>query len=289
MSAQRPIVIIGAPRSGTNMLRDVLASLPGVATWPCDEINLIWKHGNMHIDSDELRREHATTEVRSYVRRAFDRISRQRHADRVVEKTCANSLRVGFVDEILPDARYIYIVRDGRDAAVSAAKRWRAPVDLAYTFRKARYAPLSDVPLYASRFVRNRVHRIRSSENHLASWGPRFAGIDAALQHQSLIEVCALQWQRCVDLADSQFAAIDEGRICRIAYEDFIREPVDRLAIICQAVQVAADPHDLRAAVRHVTQANVGKWRNEVTPSERVALEASLGETLARHGYEPTS
>ena len=37
----KPVVIIGAPRSGTNMLRDVLCDWPGVVTWPCDEINLI--------------------------------------------------------------------------------------------------------------------------------------------------------------------------------------------------------------------------------------------------------
>ena len=35
-----PVVIIGAPRSGTNMLRDVLVGVGGYATWPCDEINL---------------------------------------------------------------------------------------------------------------------------------------------------------------------------------------------------------------------------------------------------------
>jgi len=33
------IIIVGAPRSGTNMLRDVLTSFDGVCTWPCDEIN----------------------------------------------------------------------------------------------------------------------------------------------------------------------------------------------------------------------------------------------------------
>ena len=42
----QPVVIIGAARSGTNMLRDVLVKLPGVGTWPCDEINYIWRHGN---------------------------------------------------------------------------------------------------------------------------------------------------------------------------------------------------------------------------------------------------
>ena len=41
-----PLVIVGAPRTGTNLLRDLLTQLPGYGTWPCDEINYIWRHGN---------------------------------------------------------------------------------------------------------------------------------------------------------------------------------------------------------------------------------------------------
>ena len=37
-----PVIIIGAPRSGTNMLRDILTNFEGIETWPCDEINYIW-------------------------------------------------------------------------------------------------------------------------------------------------------------------------------------------------------------------------------------------------------
>ena len=33
--------------------------------------------------------------------------------DVLVEKTCANSLRVPFVEKIVPEAKYIFIVRDG--------------------------------------------------------------------------------------------------------------------------------------------------------------------------------
>ena len=54
MSNHKPIIIIGAPRSGTNMLRDVLCNLDGVGSWPCDEINYIWRHGNVKNPSDEF-------------------------------------------------------------------------------------------------------------------------------------------------------------------------------------------------------------------------------------------
>ena len=38
---QSPLIIIGAARSGTNIVRDTLVHVPGWKTWNCDEINLI--------------------------------------------------------------------------------------------------------------------------------------------------------------------------------------------------------------------------------------------------------
>lgn len=136
------VVIVGAPRSGTNMLRDMLIKLPGVGTWPCDEINYIWRHGNVAYHSDEFTVEMATPKVKSYIRGHFDRLVNSRGLDTVIEKTCANSLRIGFVDKVLPEAKYIFIVRDGMDVVGSALQRWTASLDLPYIMRKARYVPL---------------------------------------------------------------------------------------------------------------------------------------------------
>ncbi len=112
------IVIIGAPRSGTNMLRDLLVELPGVGTWPCDEINYIWRHGNVHHPSDVFTAEMASNGVKKYIRGHFDRYAQSHNLNILVEKTCANSLRVGFVDEVIPDAKYVFIVRDGLERLV---------------------------------------------------------------------------------------------------------------------------------------------------------------------------
>ena len=110
----RPVVIIGAPRSGTNMLRDVLCRVPGLGTWPCDEINYIWRHGNVRYSSDEFTVDMARPIVRRSIQRRF--AEQQKLHRVVVEKTCANSLRVPFVDKVIPQARYVFIVRDGIDA-----------------------------------------------------------------------------------------------------------------------------------------------------------------------------
>ena len=201
VEAARNVVIIGAARSGTNMLRDVLTSLDGVDTWPCDEINYIWRHGNIRWPNDEIPAERATAQVSAYVNRAFYDIRRSTGAATIVEKTCANSLRVPFVQRIVPDARYVFIVRDGVDAAVSASQRWSAALDLPYLAKKTRYVPVSDLPYYASRYAAARVHRLTSRERRLSTWGPRFDGMDDALAQHDLLTVCGLQWQRSVELA----------------------------------------------------------------------------------------
>ncbi len=69
----QPVIIIGAARSGTNMLRDLLVELPAVGTWPCDEINYIWRHFNAAHPDDEFPPELATPRVRDYLRQSFAR------------------------------------------------------------------------------------------------------------------------------------------------------------------------------------------------------------------------
>ncbi len=146
------VVVIGAPRSGTNMLRDILTQFDGVATWPCDEINYIWRHGNIRCQTDCFEPHMARDSVRRYIREQFDWVAERYDARTVVEKTCANSLRVPFVDAVVPEARFVFIRRNGLDAVGSAMARWKAALDIPYLARKARFVPVIDIPWYAGRY-----------------------------------------------------------------------------------------------------------------------------------------
>lgn len=153
------VIIIGAPRSGTNMLRNMLIKLPGAGTWQCDEINYIWRHGNCRYPSDELEPEMATKKVKHYIRGHFNKIAQSQKLDMVIEKTCANSLRVNFVDQIFPDAKYIFIVRDGIDVVGSAMQRWKANLDISYVLQKVKYVPIADFPYYGRIYLVNRLFK----------------------------------------------------------------------------------------------------------------------------------
>lgn len=287
MSVERytPLIIVGAPRSGTNMLRDVLTRLDGVSTWPCDEINYIWRHGNVRESTDEFSADMATPELAGYIRKQFDWVSQRYDAHTVVEKTCANSLRVPFIDKVMPEARYVFIYRDGLDVVGSALKRWKAELDIPYLARKARFVPLADLPYYASKYLWNRLYRVLSKKERLAFWGPQFEGLDAALQQYSLPEVCALQWQRCVTLSEGALTKIDESRVSRVSYESFVAQPERELMRINSELDLNLNTEKLSIAVADVSSRNVGKGRANLDKKTASAVVNLVGETLDKYGY----
>lgn len=282
------VIIVGAPRSGTNMLRNILTQLPGFATWPCDEINLIWKHGNRRFPSDELRAEHAAPAVTAYLRKEFAKIGAAYRAHTVVEKTCATSLRVEFVARAFPDARYIFIHRDGRDAAPSAMKRWNAPFDLAYTARKARYVPSTDVPYYARRFLDGVIERRRQKgapvEGRVTNWwGPRPDDAQQLMAKHSLDELSVIQWQRCVEATIRGLGAVDPSRVLDVEYERFVGDPSNQLQRILDFLGHSEFTHD--ADLSGISAASVGKGRASLDTEAASRMEELARPTLERLGY----
>jgi len=277
-----PVIILGAPRSGTNVLRDVLGSPASAVTWPCDEINYLWRHGNRAFPSDELPRVAATDSVRSFVRARFERLAGP-GITHVIEKTCANCLRVPFVDAILPDARYIHIVRDGRDAALSIMKRWTGGAALGYVLRKARFVPPVDVPYYAWRYLRSRLARFARPDGAVGSWGPRFDGIDELLREGPLSRVCAEQWRRCVREAADALERLPAERSIRVRYESFVEAPELEAARIADFVGLPPPDGGWRAHTTGVHRDGVGRWKAE---AQAIAdLLPFLEPELQRLGY----
>ncbi len=281
----KPVVIIGAPRSGTNMLRDVLTSIPGLSTWPCDEINPIWRHGNVRHPSDELRPDMARPEVQKFIRRQFDWVSRKYQAHTVVEKTCANTLRVKFVDQVVPEASYIFIRRNGLDAISSAIKRWKTSVDFSYLARKARFVPAVDLPSYAFRFLWNRIFRMLSREERLAFWGPKLDDMDELLHGYPLDEVCAIQWQQCMDKAAAVLAEMPAGRWKEVSYEHFVTEPEANLKEILSFLGIQASEAAIAQAVLGVTPISIGKGLRDLNESAVGRLMPLIEQTMLRYGH----
>ena len=282
----QPIIIIGAPRSGTNMLRDVLCQFQKVGTWPCDEINYVWKHGNIGSETDEFSVDMVRPKVKEFIRKEFDNFASDNDLNFLVEKTCANSLRIPFIDQVIPEAKYIFIVRDGVDVVGSAAIRWKAKLDLFYIVKKVRYVPLLDIPYYALRYLCSRVYKFFSSEQRLSFWGPSYIGLYEDLKQHSLEEICALQWQRCVDLSEQAFYNMPENQVIKIKYEEFVNNPVEVLRQVLSQLGIQHTDDQLRESVIDVSAKSIGKGRQALNKVEIKAISELISDTLNRHDYK---
>ncbi len=282
----QPVIIIGAGRSGTNMLRDAMTALPSFSTWPCDEINYIWRHGNRSFPTDEFNSAMATSPVKAFIRAQFSSRAEANDTSFVVEKTCANSLRVGFVAAVFPQAKFIHIIRDGRDVAVSAAKRWRAPLSLRYALRKARFAPVSDIPFYAVRQATNRVKRWFSRDGRLSFWGPVFTGMEEVASRSPIEVTCALQWERCVTAASRELAKVPSDQVLSITYEKFVAQPREGLLRILAFTRSDAPTPMIQAAVDQIHTQSCGRWQQDLTDDQTREIIKHIGPTLKAYGYE---
>ncbi len=275
-----PVVILGAARSGTNMLRDALTGLPGFGTWPCDEIDPVWRHLNLDWPDDEIPPARATEPVRDWIRKAFSRRARKSGARFLVEKTCANTLRVPFVAKILPEARFIHIVRDGRAVTLSASRRWTGKTPLGYTLAKARFVPLADLPAHSARFLRNSL-RIMAKKPK-ATWGPRFSGMrEMAAGGAPLETICATQWARSVTAATMSLGDMPADRVLTLRYEEVTRTPAEALRQVADFLGAEAPESAILAASEGVRPAPPPPAD---LPEEALAV---LSPVLERLGYAP--
>lgn len=267
-----PLIILGAPRSGTNILRDTLCSSKFFATWDCDEINYIWRVGSALNNSDELKINSLNKFKKNYIVNSFIKVHKERRLKRknvyIVEKTCANCLRLKYVFEVFPNAKFIYIKRNPYDCIFSIKERWRGKTSNNYLLKKAKYIPKIDLPYYAIRYLKHRLIKKISQNNELPSWGPRFINIDSFRKNNSLIETCAKQWYECTQKVerDIKYLKSKQLQIFKLTYEDFVSNPEKSLFEI--NVFLGLDNKSNKFKTDSINNKSIGKGKKNLTKME---------------------
>ena len=267
------------------MLRDVLCQLPGLATWPCDEINAVWKHGHLLATPyDDYAASMATPALARFVETRFARLAEATGCQVVVEKTCANSVRVGYVRALLPAARFIFVHRNGADAVASAIKRWTSSIDLKYTLRKLRYVPAVDLPVYGWRYLRNRAGQMLDDQQRMRAWGPMTARVAAAAQQGDIAAAAAWQWRECVERSLSELPA----HCARVQYESFVRAPASALNDLTRQAGLDVACQDvIEAAVSTVRADLAGQGVEQLEAlGARETVASIINPALAQLGYD---
>lgn len=208
-----PVFVIGCSRSGTTITFETIAAsgrflhfdyeLPQFWDGLFGPLNNGW--ASEAATADDARPAHRA--------RALSYFYARLGAGLVLDKTCINTLRVGYLHKLFPTARFVFIQRDGRDNISSMIDGWRlGRVDGGFGLEKFLGPSPEPVAINGGEF----------SEWHFflpPGW--------RQYNHASLEEVCAFQWISANRLALDAATALPAGLWCRVRYEDIFERPVE--------------------------------------------------------------
>lgn len=283
-------IIVGAPRSGTTLLRLMLDAhpvlaippetgfLPIVAALPADvagaraAIDTVTNYppdapawpdygidADLFREADDVRRAATPADVvREFYRCYAERFGKARCGDKTPTYCC----HLTAIGALLPEARFVHVIRDGRDVAESIKSLWFSP------------------------------------------------GAE--------VEARAALWRDCVVAARVQSTSVP-GRYLETRYEELVDAPVTVLRRICRFIDLeyqdtmlayhqgaATRLREHRARIRRdgavvVTHearlqqqaltmtppqhARAGAWRTTMAATERTRFEEVAGDLLRELGY----
>lgn len=304
----RLIFVIGAGRSGTTLLADLLGVQPGLSVLM--EKRYLWMYGAYWRPHDIRHAVEATPAVRAFVSHYLARRMQAARAETLIEKTPSNCFRVPFLAELFPRARFVHIIRDGRAVAYSAVRAFlgeRAVTDAGR--RSGRRGALQRLEWLAQRWpeVPRRLTEgdlppsgwlpyvwRKSGEMFQALltskppvWGARYPGIHADRLAYTPLEVAGIQWRESVGHALAGLdASVARERQTSLRYEQLVRYPRETIKDVLDFVGHRVDAAALDATVRRVKPERQ-QWREGLSEDECAMLYPHIVPMLGHLGYSP--
>lgn len=279
-----PIILIGNVRSGTTMTALCFDQLDEIVIWR--EPRTVWTMGNAEMGHDRFTAQHATPKVIKRIRAAFLEYQNANGQRRIMEKTPSNCLRVPFIRAVFPEAKLIHIVRDGRDNVSSCLERWSMPINRTRLIRRLKETPVWEWPKYLPRFFHDRIGRYFGASPTVKSWGVVYPGMYDDLKDRELIEVIAMQWVKCVEMAQQDLANVDRSIWIECRYEDVVADPVNHFTQFCEHVDLPMTDRLEKYLREEINQNAVHAWKQRLDESQVRRIEPILEPTMRRLGYE---
>ena len=255
MPSDRPIFVVGRPRSGAPMLQLMLQAHPRIALPPENGLVLpAFERRHQFGDLRDPRHRRALAEwivasenfaglgldaeavidaigtapptLGSALGTVFQAYARRFGKPRWGDQRPAYLRHLPVILRLFPDAQIVDLVRDGRDCV--AARKGEAGLD-------------------------------------------QLAGA----------------WARAAEASRRAARAYGPGVYHQVRYEDLVADPAARLRELCGFLDEDYHPAMATAGSRHAER--VGSWRRRLSTDEIARCEAAFGPRLARFGYRPST
>lgn len=279
----KPIFLIGAARSGTTFLGDILGHHNDVAYWI--EPKYIWNYSKRDSDNDLRSSNEASENVKIYIRNKFGRFTERKSKSRFMEKTPSNCFRIPFIYEIFPEGKFLNIIRDGRDVAFSAKKKWTSKPDRSAFIRRIKKMeiPLRDLPYYGKEIIRDVIGRELMPDKAFV-WGPKFQGMDEVIKKLDLLEVCAIQWQESVEKSLHDLSLLPTSQVYTVKFESIITNPEEELKSILDFLELKVDNGLINYALDIINKDAKKRWL-EKDSKDLQRIEKHISDLLINLGY----
>jgi len=293
--------IIGSPRSGTTLLGDILDLHPQISRWyePYFIIDRFFRAA----PNDTLTADDATSEVKQYIRGAFRLYQEKTGCDWIIDKSPRNSLKIPFLKEVFPSAKFIHLIRDGRDTILSINREWERR-DQLIGDQKRLFETLKVIMRFANRQTLNRhkfaalnfetgglrdrmtgkmfLHKLRWGNR--IGWGPRFQGWQDMIDKLSLLEFTTQQWLHCVRSILDFEGIFLPGSFHTLGYENFLKDPPGELQSLTEFLEINPDKN-LFAQMPELNRTNFGKWETAFSQDEKALIGPTITPLLKKLSY----
>jgi hypothetical protein len=208
-----PVFVVGCSRSGTTLVYETLACAPELLKFGW-EIPQFWNslygplNNGWHSEAagaDNARPGHRDAAFRYFYQRLG--------AGWVLDKTCINVMRIPYLYALFPQARFVFIQRDGRDNISSMMDGWRLG--------------RSDGRFELSQFFGVFPETVAINGGEFREWAFFLAPGWRQYNQASLEEVCAFQWVSANRLALEGKKVVPPGQWIHLRYEDIFDRPVE--------------------------------------------------------------
>ena len=203
----------------------------------------------------DLLRTDVTTRVKQQVRAAMGAmLTPARH--RLLIKITGWP-RLGYLNEIFEDAKFIHLVRDGRAVAGSLLhvdfwRGWRGPQG----WRAGLLSP-EDQALWEA-------------------------------YDRSFVALAGLEWRIQMRAMEAARHAVDPARFLEIKYESFCEQPMEAIRRTLEFAELPGSP-EIEALVAATPIRNTSnRWRDGLTVEQQHILDGILRDDLERYGYDAT-